>query len=433
MKLKGGFEPGYLYELICEAEGPIVQGLGFAAVRDLVSFLRHDATKRNPIATVNGKPALRYAYGFGVSQSGRFLREFLYQGFNGDEQGRKVFDGLMPHVSGGGLGFFNFRFAQPTRHNAQHEEHLYPTDRFPFTYGDAVDPFSKRTDGILRRLAADGGSCLPKVMHAQSAAEYWHRSGSLVHTDPLGEEDAKIPEGVRVYAFGGTQHGPAADPPPRGICDNLTNPGDYRPFLRALLVALDDWVRTGKAPPPSSYPRIADKTLVDWRQESTGFPKLPGVRYPAVIQRPPAADYGPDFLAKGLITVEPPRIVGHYTVLVPKSDKQGNDRGTLLPPEVQVPLATYTGWNLRRKDVGADGELASLLGSYIPFARTTEERKRAGDPRLSIEESYSSFGAYRLKFGYTLDALTTRRYLLEEDSKRLLADRDRLSGFFLKK
>src|SRR5205085_4015633 len=143
----------------------------------------------------------------------------------------------------------------------------------------ATDPYSGRTDGILRRLAADGGRCLPKVMHTQSAAEYWHRSGSLVHTDPLGKADADIPESVRVYAFGGTQHGPAADPPGRGIGDNLHNPGDYKPFLRALLDALDAWVRDGTAPPPSVYPRIADDMLVDWRRESTGFPAIPGVRY----------------------------------------------------------------------------------------------------------------------------------------------------------
>ena len=203
----------------------------------------------------------------------RFLRHFLYQGFNIDEQDRKVFDGLMPHVSGGGLGFFNHRFAQPTRHNAQHEEHLYPADVFPFTYGDAADPFRKRSDGILRRLAGEDPKLLPKVMHTQSAAEYWHRSGSLVHTDPLASRDETLPDNVRLYAFGGTQHGPAADPPGRGIADNLLNPGDYRPFLRALLDALDAWVKYGTEPPPSVYPRIDKGTLVGWTQkESSGAP-----------------------------------------------------------------------------------------------------------------------------------------------------------------
>jgi hypothetical protein len=430
LRLKGGFEPGYLYELVCEAEGPIVQGLGFAAVRDLVSFLRHDASKRNPIAAADGKPALARAYGFGVSQSGRFLRHFLYQGLNADEKDRRVFDGLMPHVSGGGLGFFNHRFAQPTRHNAQHEEHLYPTDVFPFTYGPATDPFTKRRGGILERLAKEGDKYLPKIMHTQSAAEYWHRSGSLVHTDPLSEKDAELPENVRVYAFGGTQHGPAADPPPRGICDNLHNPADYRPLLRALLDALDLWVREGTAPPPSVYPRIDRKTLVDWRQAGTGFPALPGVRYPKVIQQPPRCDYGPDFLTKGIITVEPPRVLGAYRVLVPKCDADGNDLGTLLPPEVAVPLATYTGWNLRRKEFGADGMLASLTGSYLPFPRTRADRVKAGDPRQSVAERYGNFEGYRKRFAGTCDDLVRRRYLLPEDAERLTANRAKVRDRF---
>ncbi|MCI0464962.1 MAG: hypothetical protein L0Z62_49200 [Gemmataceae bacterium] len=429
LRLKGGFVPGMIYELVCEAEGPIVQGLGFAAVRDLISYLRHDGGKGNPLA-VNGKSAITRAHGFGVSQSGRFLRHLLYQGFNVDEKGRKVFDGLIPHVAGGGLGFFNHRFAQPTRHNGQLEEHLYPADIFPFTYGEESDPFTKRTDGILRRLANEDPKFLPRVMHTQSAAEYWHRSGSLVHTDPLGKRDAEIPQNVRIYAFGGTQHGPAADPPPRSICDNLTNPGDYRPFLRALLDALDAWVRDGKEPPASVYPRIDNKTLVDWGQGRTGFPDLPGVRYPLDIQRPPFADHGPDLLSKGNLTVQPPRIQGHYTVLVPRNDRDGNDLGTLLPVEVAVPLATYTGWNLRRKEVGADGQLASLMGSYIPFAKTRAERMKSGDPRQSIEERYSTFDAYRKRFAEASEEMMRRGYLLREDVQRLVASRETMRKQF---
>jgi hypothetical protein len=430
LRVAGGFRPGYLYELICEAEGPIVQGLGYAAVRDLVSFLRYDKGARNPLRASDGRLPITRAHGFGVSQCARFLRNFLHDGFNADEAGRRVFDGVMPHVSGGGLGFFNHRFAQPTRHNAQQEEHLYPTDRFPFTYGNSVDPFSKRQGGILRRLAQEDARLLPKVMHTQSAAEYWHRSGSLVHTDPLGKEDAVIPENVRVYAFGGTQHGPAAWPPKRGIADNLANPGDYRPFLRGLLEALDAWVKDGTPPPPSVYPRIDRKTLVDWHQKGTGFPALPGVRYPEVIQQPEAKDYGPRFEAEGVLTVEPPRIVGRYVVLVPRSDPDGNDLGTLLPPEVAVPLATYTGWNLRRRDVGAEGMLVSLTGSYLPFPRTREERLRTGDPRRSVRERYGTFANYQRRFAAACGGLVKGRYLLEEDARRLAARQQRERGLF---
>src|SRR5262249_35340655 len=175
VKLVGGFKPGAIYELICEAEGPIVQGDGFAGVRDLISFLKHDTSKNNPLL-LGENSSIRRAHGFGVSQSGRFLRHFLYLGFNADEQGRKVFDGLMPHVAGGALGFFNHRFAQPTRHNGQHEEHLFPGDMFPFTYGELTDSLSRRKDGILKRLTGESAKLLPKVMHTQSAAEYWHRS-----------------------------------------------------------------------------------------------------------------------------------------------------------------------------------------------------------------------------------------------------------------
>jgi hypothetical protein len=430
LRVAGGFRPGYLYELVCQAEGPIVQGLGYAAVRDLISFLRYDASARNPCRSGDGQPASQRTYGFGVSQSGRFLRNFLYLGFNADEANRKVFDGLMPHVAGGGLGFFNHRFAMPTRNSGQHENHLYPTDYFPFAYGEATDPFTKKTDGILRRTAADSAKLLPRVLHTQSAAEYWHRSGSLVHTDPLGGKDVDIPDNVRVYAFGGTQHGPAADPPGRGIAGNLANPGDYRPVLRALLDALDAWVKDGTAPPPSVYPRIDQGTLAGFRQATSGFPALPGIRYPDVIQRPPWLDLGPDFDSTGIIAVEPPRTRGHYGVLVPKSGPDGNDLGTLLIPDVAVPLATYTGWNLRRRDVGAEGELVHLLGSYIPFVQTRAERLKAGDPRLSIEERYGSFAEYVQHYTAACDELIKRRCLLKEDADRLIKGRDKVRERF---
>ncbi len=431
-RLAGGFRPGYIYEMVYEGEGPIVQGVGFASIRDLISFLKHDTSAQNPARNAEGKPALQRAYGFGVSQSGRCLRTFLWQGFNADEADRIVFDGLMPHVAGGGLGFFNHRFAQPTRHNGQHENHSYFGDQFPFAYGDMTDPVTKRLDGILLRTAKDNPKFLPKVMHTQSAAEYWHRSGSLVHTDPLGTKDAEIPDNVRIYAFGGTQHGPAADPPQRGIAENLANPGDYKPQLRALLDALDAWVKNGTTPPASVYPRIDQGTLVYWSQKSTGFPSLPGVRYPEVIQRPAAMDFGPDFLTKGIVTIDPPKTTGRYFVLVARSAPDGNDLGSLSPVEVAVPLATYTGWNLRRRDVGAEGALANLLGSYIPFAKTKAEREKLGDPRPSIEERYGSFAEYQKRFAARCEEMVKAKYLLKEDADRLIEGRAKVRELFAK-
>ncbi|MBM4077591.1 MAG: hypothetical protein FJ267_18345, partial [Planctomycetes bacterium] len=283
VEIPSGMKPGFLYELIYESNEPLVMGVGFSAVRDLVSSFKRGSGEGNPLLK-EGQPVVRRAIGFGVSQSGRFLREFVYSGFNEDEQGRIVFDGIMPHVAGGGLGSFNHRFAQPTRHANQHDHHDYPPDRFPFTYETQTDPLTGRTDGILNRSIASG-TC-PRVMHTQSAAEYWTRSGSLVHTDPLGRFDSASSESVRHYTFGGTQHGPSSFPPTTGSAQNLHNPADYRPFLKALLGALDRWTTDGTRPPDSVVPKIADGTLVDWRYNAIHFPSIPGVTYPEIIQQP---------------------------------------------------------------------------------------------------------------------------------------------------
>ncbi len=427
LHLEARFEPGFLYELICESEGSLVQGTGFAGVRDLISFLRHDASAKNPLRASNGKPVINRAFSFGVSQSGRFLRHMLYEGFNEDLQGRIVFEGLIPHVAGGGLGFFNHRFAQPTRHNGQHEDHHYPADVFPFTYGPSTDPFTKKTDSILGIYAKSKSQ--PKVMHTQSAAEYWHRAGSLVHTDPLGKADADIPDNVRIYSFGGTQHGPAAFPPAKPVSDNYINHGDYRPFLRALLIALDEWVTEDKAPPASVYPRFADRTIADWTAKATGFPSIPGVRFPKVIQRPEYRDYGKEFETKRIISMEPPVNMGNYIVLVPKSDADGNDLGMLLPPEVAVPLGTYTGWNLRRKEFGADGMLANLMGSFIPFPTV----ETPGDPRAPIAKRYKEVKAYRFHLDEACERLVNERYLLAEDRANYGAYGNAIWDFVMKK
>ncbi len=437
-KVSGGFRPGYIYELICECKNPIVQGCGLAAVRDLLSLLKHGPTYRNPFARLARSP-FNVALGFGISQSGRFLRHFVYEGFNADEENRQVFNGLMPHVAGGGLGFFNHRFAQPTRHNGQHEDHLYPCDIFPFTYGNARHCYfdhrgkivtEDRIDGIFHRHSGINDHTLPLIMHTQSAAEYWHRSGSLVHTDPCGQHDVPIPANVRIYAFGGTQHGPAADPPKPGNGDHLPNPGNFKPICRSLLEALYLWAKDGTKPPDSVYPKIADRTLVDWKQSATFFPSIPGVRYPTVIQQPSFLYLGQDFTTKRIIGANPPQVIGHYRVLVPRSDKDGNDMGTFLPPEVAVPLATYTGWNLRKKDIGAEGMLLNLQGSYLPLPRTKSEREATGDPRRSIEEQYHSFDEYRDCYRKICEDYVQKRYLLQEDADRLVASREKVRGLF---
>ena len=424
LEVAGGLQPGYIYEIIYETEGPLVQGAGLAGIRDLLSFLKYDRTEKHPLRKADGSSAVRYVHGFGVSQSGRCLRQFLFDGFNQDEQDRQVFDGVIPHVAGGGLGFFNHRFASPTRTNGQHEEHSFPADMFPFTYGDEKDPFSGQTDGILRRARAT--KTVPKVMHTQSSSEYWHRSGSLVHTDPLATRDSELPPEVRVYTFGGTQHGAGSGlPGPRGSGQLPSNPSDYRPLMRALLMALDAWVRDGREPPSSACPRISDNTLVGWRERDSGWQALPGVRYPEVIQQPEWLDRGAEFAKRRITSVEPPVSKGHYIVRVPAYGPDDNERGTLLLPSVSVPVATYTSWNLRSAAAGAENELLGLQGSYIPFVRTAEERAAAGDPRPALLERYRDFDDYRRQFLAAAEKLVAERYLLAEDLPRLaeLADK----------
>ncbi|HIQ20947.1 MAG TPA: hypothetical protein EYH34_06900 [Planctomycetes bacterium] len=428
LEMPSGFKKGHIYELIYEAQDPLVMGTGLTSVRDLVSALKYGTGRGNPLL-LQGRPVAVRAYGFGVSQSGRFLREFLHGGFNEDERGRQVFDGVIPHVSGGGLGSFNHRFAQPTRHVSQHDHHDYPADRFPFAYEVQHDPLTGRTDGIVRRAAASGTA--PFVLHTQSSAEYWTRSGSLVHTDPLGRRDAVVPDRVRIYAFGGTQHGPAGYPPGRGDGQNLTNPADYRPFLRALLLALDRWCRRGEPPPPSVYPTIGGGTLVDWPRPATGFPDIPGVRYPEVIQQPSWWDYGPRWPGQGIVDNQPPIRRGDYRVLVARCDPDGNPLGCLRPPEVGVPVATYTGWNLRRGDAGAENELVSLQGSYIPFPVTRADREKTGDPRLSLEERYGTLAEYLSRLEAYCRQLHRDGYLLREDVERTLClQEQRLAPLF---
>jgi len=429
LEAAGGLKPGWIYELVYEAEGPVVQGLGLAGIRDLVACLKYDAGEKNPLRTTDGKPVVSRALGFGTSQSGRCLRQFLCEGFNADEQSRRVFDGVIPHVAGGGLGSFNHRFASPTRTNGQHEEHSFPADYFPFTYGDERDPFTREQDGILRRCRRLG--VVPRVMHTQSSSEYWHRSGSLVHTDPLGERDAIVPPEVRIYTFGGTQHGPGGGlPAPKGGGQLPSNPADYRPLLRALVVALDEWVRTGREPPPSVFPRIANRTLAGWKADECGWPAIPGVLYPAVIHQPPLVDRGPDWATKRIAMIEPPIVRARYVVRVPACDADGNERGTLNLPAITVPVATYTSWNLRDESIGSAGELLGLQGSYIPFAKIASDRERAGDPRPALLERYRDFDDYQARYMAAAEKLLKERYLLAEDLPRLKALTEQQRGLF---
>jgi hypothetical protein len=337
-----------------------------------------------------------------------------------------VFDGLIPHVAGGGLGSFNHRFAQPTRHANQHDHHDYPPDRFPFAYETQTDSFTAQTDGIFAKSMATNTA--PKVFHTQSTAEYWTRAGSLPHTNLADNSDAEIPDNVRFYTFGGTQHGPSGYPPGKANAVHLHNPANYKPFLRALLLALDQWVKDDVTPPPSVYPRFADRTLIAATAAANDFPRIPGVKYPKTIHAPLWLDLGPRWVIERIIDFQPPKVRGQYAVFVPRVDADGNELGCLQPPEVAVPTGTYTGWNLRSAEAGIPGELLSLTGSYIPFGTTLKDRVATDDPRPSVRERYSSLDDYQQRVTQVCAKLREQRYLTSTDAERLpklLTDRVR--------
>ncbi len=312
--MTGGFQPGRLYELVYTSRDPAVVGLGPAAVRDFISFLKYGGG--NVVAVLgDSRRHIKRALAVGVSQSGRFLRTFAYHGFNADEQGRKVFDGMLVHVAGGGRGSFNHRFAQPSRDGHPFLNTFYPTDIFPYADLPQTDPETGLTDGILANLKPEHR---PKIFYTNSSYEYFGRAASLIHTTIDGRRDAELAPTTRIYLFAGTQHGPAGFPPTRGAARNLPNFNPFPLAMRALLVAMDAWVRDGKEPPPSQYPRISDQTLVPL--EALRFPKIPGVALPTRIQTAWRLDFGPEFRSAGVVTREPPAVGRPFPVLVPQVD-----------------------------------------------------------------------------------------------------------------
>jgi hypothetical protein len=412
--MPSGFEPAKIYELVYTAQDPALVGLGPTAVRDLISFLKYGGNDVSAFG--DSKNYIKRAYGFGVSQSGRFLRTFMYYGFNRDEKDRRVFDGVLSHVAGGARGSFNLRFGQPSRDGHPFMNLFYPTDIFPFTDLDETDPEAGLTDGLLARAMKEGVT--PKVFYTNSSYEYWGRSASLIHTTIDGQKDAPLPDTTRIYFFAGGQHGPASFPPAKNRAQNLSNPNDYRWAMRALLVAMDRWVRDGAEPPASQYPRIAQDTLVPLG--AVQFPKIPGVAVPTRIQKAYRADYGPEFRSSGIISVEPPKVGKAFPILLPQVNADGNETSGVRMPDIQVPLATYTGWNLRAADIGAPDELFSMQGSFIPFSRTRAERELHHDPRLSIAERYSGRAQFLEKIGAAARSLAAGGYLLEGDVSRVV-------------
>jgi hypothetical protein len=401
----GGFEPGRIYELVYVAKDPVVVGLGFAAVRDFVSHLKHDAEA--PVRVPR-------AYSVGISQSGRFLRHLIYAGFNEDEQGRRALDGVIAHVAGAGRGSFNHRFAQPSRDAQPMSALFYPTDLFPFSDARATDPHTGSKGSLLDGTAPQQ---MPKLFLTNTSYEYWSRGASLIHTT-IGPNPADLEPtpNVRLYHLAGLQHFSGAFPPKkddRGYQPQfITNPNPVRWFWRALLSRLDEWVRAQRAPPASIFPRLKDRTLVPAR--ALKFPTLGGVKPPAPYD-PFVLDFGPRFASSGIIDTQPPAVKGTYRVLVPQVDELGNEIAGVRPPQLQVPLDTYTAWNYRAPEIGAPWARISFLGAYFGLPRTAAERKQSGDPRPSIQERYANREEYLEKYAAAARELARRRFLLEED------------------
>jgi hypothetical protein len=376
---EGKPKPGFIYEFTYQGTKPKVQGLGFAATRDFVSFLRYD--ERGRAAT--GGP-ITHALAIGFSQAGRYLRHHISAGFNRDEQGRKVFDGIHSHIAGVGRLFFNRPFSQPARTNTQHEDHTFPESWFPFSTATLEDPFTGRKGSLFR-----GDGCDPKLIETNTSTEYWQKGASLLTTDPLGAEDVTLPENSRVYMIAGTQHGGRAgatiDPGPNV---NPRNPHNPMPAVRALLIALDEWVSKGVAPPPSRVPTLADGTLVE--PDKTGFPSVPGAAVVKVTNR-----------------VAPPSEERAYRTLVSRVDADGNEVAGIRLPDIAVPLATYTGWN-EYKPPYPRGELADRDGSYLVF------------PAEKIAQRYRSHADYVAKVEVVVGQLLKDRLLLQEDANVFL-------------
>jgi hypothetical protein len=386
--MPGGFEPGKIYEVVYKAKDPVLVGLGPAAVRDTVSYLKYGGAD-TPAEDFHKD--IQRTLGFGISQSGRFLRTFLYDGFNQDEKDRAVFDGVWANIAGAGRGGFNARFAQPSRDGNPFFNILYPVDIPPFADEGGLLANAIRTNTV------------PKIFYTNGSYEYWGRAASLIHTTPDGKQDLPPAKDTRIYFFPGSQHGTGSLPPRAIDAQNPGNTNDYRASMRALLIAMQAWLKDGKQPPASVYPRIAKDELAS--VGAYAFPKVPGVAVPRFNRHAFPLDF----------SVEPPKLGAPFPTLVPQVNADGNETSGIRMPEIQVPLASYTGWNLRSPKIGAPDQLFTQAGSWIAFPVNKAEREAHQDPRVSIEERYPTKNDYLEKITTAARLLVQAGYLLDRD------------------
>jgi len=413
-----------IYEFSYTAKDPTVNGIGFAAVRDWNAWLRYetkdDAGTPNPLAG-----DITRIYTEVSSQPGRLLNDFRYLGFNQAENGKQVFDGMMQWIAAGDGISMNYRWSQPGRTERNRQDHLYVEGRFPFANVVAKDPITGRTDSRYAKCTSTH-TC-PFAMEIFSANEYWVKAASLMTTDPAGTKDLPDSSFTRIYFMSSMQHG-TGNSASRGACQQFQNPLDSQAVQRALFTALDKWVTAGTLPPPSQVPELSAGTLVKADQTSTGFPHIPGITYSGFKTTRYLLNYGKDFYTTGIPTINPPAFTPPYQdnpsngpiypSFVPRTDADGNDIAGVRLPEVQVPLATYTGWALRAAPHNNDGCEGS--GQYIPFPKTKADRIESGDPRLSIEERYGNVATYSALLQKAINNLVEAGFLLPFDAERAL-------------
>ncbi|MBC7709887.1 MAG: hypothetical protein H7203_07490 [Rhizobacter sp.] len=409
-----GFDAAALYEVTYVARDPVLLGLGFAATRDVTSFLRRNGTEANPLAA-GGRSTVQRAIGFGVSQSGRFLRDFLYLGFNEDLAGGLIFDGLMPHIAGGRRIASNYRFGLNGRNPRHPQDPAWQADLFPFTYPTLFDPLTGRRDGLMLRCRLN--STCPKVIQTDSEHEWWASRASLLVTDLAGNH-IDLPPDVRAYMIAGTPHysEPAAIVRTAPSMALPVNPMHAGPPLRALLTAMQSWITTGVEPPASRVPMRAHGTLVE---AADAVPRnIPGLPYVGIYT-------GASFTNTAVF---PPKVLGVYPVFVPRADSDGMALAGIRMLPLMVPRATYTGWNPRAPGYGA-GALFPLQGATVPFASTLAERDASGDPRPSLAERYADNAAYVAAVEKAALQMVAERLLLPQDAERAieLAKQDKLS------
>jgi hypothetical protein len=405
IRLEGGFEAGRIYELVYRARDPRIVGLGLAAIRDVASYAKYDLQSVFPA---------QHVVAFGVSQTGRFLRHYLYQGFNADEGGRKAIDGMLIHTAGAGRGSFNHRFGQPSRDAHRYSAFVYPTDIFPFTSRPQTDVATGSEDGLMARLDEEHR---PKVFFTNTGYEYWGRAASLIHTSPDGARDVRPLDTERIYHLASGQHSVGRFPPgetaemAEGIYRG--NPLDFLLPLRALALDLVYWVRDEAIPPPSRYPSLGEGTLAF--AEALAVPPIPGLTRPEVVHVAYRANYGLRFLTQGIVDRQPPELGLPYRSLVPQVDGMGNEVSGVRSVEIRVPLATYLPWNLRTGAAAAEQELTDFTGTLAPLPRTEEERAARGDPRPSIQALYRTRGAFLNRVRLAAGDLVEEGFLLPED------------------